>query len=63
MRQAADILSTPAAMQIRTLEVIDHLTQSANTKVILLPTDFSSLNPTYTYPANDKIPILSRDIF
>ena len=41
MRDAADILSTDAAMQIRALEVIDKLAHSANTKIVFLPSDLS----------------------
>ncbi|AGF85078.1 hypothetical protein QJ854_gp704 [Moumouvirus goulette] len=39
MRKAADILDTRSAMQIRSLEVIDKLVTSPNTKVVLLPND------------------------
>ena len=41
LRKASDILDTPAAMQIRSLEVIDRLATSPNTKIILLPSDLS----------------------
>jgi len=41
MRRAADILSTPAAMQIRSLEVIDRISQSPNTKIVILPSDLN----------------------
>ncbi|XWV24515.1 stomatin family protein/prohibitin-family membrane protease subunit ybbk [Tupanvirus deep ocean] len=41
MRKAADILSTPAAMQIRSLEVIDRMAQNQNTKIVILPADLS----------------------
>ena len=41
MRQAADILDTPAAMQTRSLEVIDRLAHSQNAKVIILPSDLN----------------------
>ena len=47
IRQSADMLNTPAAMQIRSLEVIDRLAHAPNTKIILLPSDLtlqSSLN-------------------
>ena len=37
MRQAADILSSAAAMQIRYLEVMQAMAKSSNTKVIFLP--------------------------
>lgn len=41
MRQAADILSTPAAMQIRSLEVIDRIAANPNSKLIILPADLT----------------------
>jgi hypothetical protein len=37
MRQAADILSSPAAMQIRYLEAMQAMAKTANSKVIFLP--------------------------
>lgn len=37
MRQAADILSSAPAMQIRYLEAMQHMAKSAHSKVIFLP--------------------------
>lgn len=37
MRQAADILASPAAMQIRQLEALQGMAKSGNTKVIFVP--------------------------
>jgi erythrocyte band 7 integral membrane protein len=37
MREASDILNTPAAMQIRYLDAITGLAQAANTKVVFMP--------------------------
>jgi len=37
MRQAADILSSAPAMQIRYLEAMQHMAKSANSKVIFMP--------------------------
>jgi regulator of protease activity HflC (stomatin/prohibitin superfamily) len=37
MRQAADILASPAAMQIRQLEALQHMAKSSNSKVIFVP--------------------------
>ncbi|EGP86930.1 uncharacterized protein MYCGRDRAFT_104735 [Zymoseptoria tritici IPO323] len=37
MRQAADILSSPAAMQIRYLEAMQAMAKTANSKVVFLP--------------------------
>jgi erythrocyte band 7 integral membrane protein len=42
MRQAADIMASPAAMQIRYLEAMQSMAKSANSKVIFLP----ATNPT-----------------
>jgi hypothetical protein len=38
MRQAADILSSAPAMQIRQLEAMQQMAKTANSKVIFLPT-------------------------
>ncbi len=38
MRQAADILSSAPAMQIRQLEAMQAMAKTANSKVIFLPT-------------------------
>ena len=37
MREASDILNTPAAMQIRYLETLQNMAKSANSKVIFMP--------------------------
>jgi erythrocyte band 7 integral membrane protein len=37
MRQAADILASPAAMQIRQLEALQTMAKSAQSKVIFVP--------------------------
>lgn len=44
MREAADILSTPAAMQIRYLETMTALAKAPNTRVIYLPSDANQAN-------------------
>ncbi|AEQ60814.1 Stomatin family protein [Acanthamoeba polyphaga mimivirus] len=41
MRQAADMLDSKAAMQVRSLEVIDKLATSNNSKIVFLPTDLN----------------------
>lgn len=56
MREAADILSTPASMQIRSLEVIDRLAHSNNTKIIILPSDLN-------LQSNIKSNLMSREFF
>lgn len=38
MREAADILNSPAAMQIRYLDTLQNMSKNAGTKVIFLPT-------------------------
>lgn len=43
MRQAADILSSAPAMQIRQLEAMQAMAKTANSKVIFLPTSNPSL--------------------
>ncbi|KAJ1788836.1 hypothetical protein LPJ59_005462, partial [Coemansia sp. RSA 2399] len=44
MREAAEILNTPAAMQIRTLDSLVMMAKTANTKVMFVPVnqDYSS---------------------
>lgn len=37
MRTAADILSSPAAMQIRQLEALQNMAKSASSKVVFVP--------------------------
>lgn len=42
MREAADILNSPAAMQIRYLETLQTMSSNAGVKVIFMPTDVGS---------------------
>ncbi|KAI0317941.1 hypothetical protein OF83DRAFT_1171564 [Amylostereum chailletii] len=42
MRQAADILASPAAMQIRQLEALQQMAKSANSKVVFVPMQLQS---------------------
>ena len=44
MRQAADILSSAPAMQIRYLEAMQAMAKSANSKVIFLPAASSNMS-------------------
>ena len=44
MREAADILNSPAAMQIRYLETLNAMSSQAGTKVIFLPAASPSAN-------------------
>lgn len=44
MRQAADILSSAPAMQIRYLEAMQAMAKSANSKVIFLPGASQNMN-------------------
>jgi regulator of protease activity HflC (stomatin/prohibitin superfamily) len=37
MREAADILNTPAAMQIRYLDTLNSISKSSNTRIVYLP--------------------------
>ena len=41
MREASDILNTPAAMQIRYLETLQTMSRSGNQNVIFMPTNVS----------------------
>lgn len=42
MRQAADILASPAAMQIRQLEALQQMAKGANAKVVFVPMTLQS---------------------
>ena len=42
MRQAADILASPAAMQIRQLEALQSMAKSASSKVVFVPMHLQS---------------------
>lgn len=42
MRQAADILASPAAMQIRQLEALQQMAKSASSKVVFVPMQLQS---------------------
>lgn len=42
MRQAADILASPAAMQIRQLEALQAMAKTANSKVVFVPMQLQS---------------------
>ena len=44
MREAADILSSPAAMQIRYLETLQTMSEKAGTKVIFMPAASEGIN-------------------
>lgn len=41
MRETADILSTPAALQMKCFEIINNMSQNPNTKVMIIPTDLN----------------------
>jgi len=43
MRNAADILNTPAAMQVRYLEAITNVAKAANPKVVFFPADYKQV--------------------
>lgn len=45
MREAADILSTPSAMQIRYLDTLNSLSKAPQTRVIFLPPTEQGANP------------------
>ena len=54
MRQAADILASKAAMQIRYLEAMQAMAKSSNSKVIFMPSA-SGLNTMASNIANNDI--------
>lgn len=57
MRQAADILSSAPAMQIRYLEAMQAMAKSANSKVIFLPgANSNSLNAAMAAQPNNAEP-------
>lgn len=43
MRSAADLLNTPAAMQVRYLEAIKDVSKAANPKVVFFPADYKQV--------------------
>jgi regulator of protease activity HflC (stomatin/prohibitin superfamily) len=43
MRQAADILASPAAMQIRQLDALQNMAKNAGSKVVFVPMNLSSM--------------------
>ena len=60
MRQAADILASPAAMQIRQLEALQQMAKSASSKVVFVPmqlqTDMASqLAGNITYQESGEV--------
>jgi erythrocyte band 7 integral membrane protein len=54
MRQAADILASKAAMQIRYLEAMQAMAKSANSKVIFMPSasGLNNLNDKFGNPSS-----------
>eukprot|EP00026_Physarum_polycephalum_P012808 Phypoly_transcript_13142.p1 GENE.Phypoly_transcript_13142~~Phypoly_transcript_13142.p1 ORF type:complete len:343 (-),score=53.33 Phypoly_transcript_13142:59-994(-) len=44
MREASDILATPAAMQFRYLETLQKMAQHSNSRVIFVPTSMNDIN-------------------
>lgn len=54
MREAADILSTPAAMQIRYLDTLNNLSKAPQTRVIFLPPSEQDTNQSSVITGNGK---------
>jgi len=54
MRQAADILASKAAMQIRYLEAMQAMAKSSNSKVIFMPSASGLSQMTANMPAGGK---------
>jgi len=59
MRQAADILSSAPAMQIRYLEAMQSMAKSANSKVIFLPAANQTMpgTPAFNAAMNNAEPL------
>ena len=55
MRQAADILASKAAMQIRYLEAMQQMAKSANSKVIFMPSasGLNQMTQSFSQPGNE----------
>ena len=54
MRQAADILSSAPAMQIRYLEAMQAMAKSANSKVIFLPAANQTMLEEFSIPGGQE---------
>jgi len=55
MRNAADILNTPAAMQVRYLEAITNVAKTANPKVVFFPSDYQQVGDVGVEMAENKL--------
>jgi erythrocyte band 7 integral membrane protein len=55
MRQAADILASKAAMQIRYLEAMQSMAKSANSKVIFMPSASGLNQMTQKFESNNDL--------
>jgi len=62
MRQAADILASPAAMQIRQLEALQQMARSANSKVVFVPMQLQS-DVTSQLTSGNQVPSGSGVVF
>ena len=56
MRTAADILASPAAMSIRTLDALQNMAKTSNSKVIFGESDRPSLSVSRSLPADPSSP-------
>lgn len=61
MRQAADILASPAAMQIRQLEALQNMSRSAASKVIFVPMNLGTMGAAGMDNVAQQIAASSRD--
>jgi erythrocyte band 7 integral membrane protein len=55
MRNAADILNTPAAMQVRYLEAITNVAKTVNPKVVFFPSDYKTVGDMGVEMAGNKL--------
>lgn len=61
MRQAADILASPAAMQIRQLEALQTMARSAGSKVVFVPMNLSGMGAAGMDSVSQQIAASARD--
>jgi regulator of protease activity HflC (stomatin/prohibitin superfamily) len=61
MRQAADILASPAAMQIRQLEALQNMARTAGSKVVFVPMNLNTMGGAGMDGIQQQIAASARD--
>ncbi|WOO79691.1 Putative band 7 family protein [Vanrija pseudolonga] len=61
MRQAADILASPAAMQIRQLEALQAMARNANSKVVFVPMNLGTMGATGIEQVSQQVAASAQD--